>query len=70
MANAFNAKLNPCGVKLKAMFSSDISHWDVVNMEEVLQEAWELVEHDLVDTADFRNFAFANIANLRSSDFL
>ena len=64
VANAFNAKLNPGGVKLKAMFSSDISHWDVVNMEEVLQEAWELVEHDLVEVADFRNFAFANIANL------
>ena len=30
----------------------------------MLQEAWELVEHDLVEVADFRNFAFANIANL------
>jgi hypothetical protein len=31
-------------------------------MREVLEEAWELVEHDIVDEAGFRDFVFANPA--------
>ena len=29
------------------MFGSDISHWDVPDMTEVLEEAYEMVEHEL-----------------------
>ena len=29
------------------MFGSDIAHWDVPDMAEVLEEAYELVEHEL-----------------------
>jgi hypothetical protein len=31
-------------------------------MLEVLQEAYELVEHDLLTTDDFRDFVFTNVA--------
>jgi hypothetical protein len=42
------------------MFSSDIGHWDVPDMSEILGEAWELVEDGLIGEADFREFVFAN----------
>ena len=41
---AFNAKTNPMGAKFKAMMSSDIGHWDVTDMNEVVEEAHELVD--------------------------
>ena len=59
-AHAFNAKLNPYGARLKAMFGSDLAHWDVPDMAEVLGEAWEMVEHDFITEADFRDFMFTN----------
>ena len=36
---AFNTKLNPFGARLRAMFGSDVAHWDVPDMTEVLEEA-------------------------------
>jgi predicted TIM-barrel fold metal-dependent hydrolase len=60
VAWAMNAKMNPLGVKLQAMFSSDLGHWDVEDMTEILPEAYELVEHELVTEADFRDFVFGN----------
>ncbi len=65
--SAFNDRLNPMGVKLKAMFSSDIGHWDVQDIGEVLEEAHELVAHGHIDQGDFRAFAFGNIAELHAS---
>ncbi len=64
---AFNHRLNPMGSKLKAIFSSDIGHWDVEDISEVLEEAYELVEHAHIDEGDFRAFTFSNIADLHSS---
>jgi hypothetical protein len=60
VAWAMNAKMNPLGAKLQAMFSSDLGHWDVEDMTEILPEAYELVEHELVSEADFRDFVFGN----------
>ncbi len=60
VAWAFNRKTNPLGVQLRAMFSSDMGHWDVPDMTEVLCEAHELVEKDLIDADDFRDFVFTN----------
>ncbi|MGA2521747.1 MAG: amidohydrolase family protein [Acidimicrobiales bacterium] len=57
---AFNTRVNPFGSRLKAMFGSDISHWDVPDMSEVLDEAWEMVDHGLFTPADFRDFVFVN----------
>ena len=61
---AFNSKLLPFGARLNAVFSSDIGHWDVPDMTEVTEEAYELVEHGLINQDDFRDFVFANPARL------
>ncbi len=57
---AFNDKVNPFGARLGAMFSSDFGHWDVLDMREVLAEAYEAVEKGLLTEDDFRDFSFVN----------
>jgi predicted TIM-barrel fold metal-dependent hydrolase len=57
-AAAFATRTNPLGARLRAIFSSDIGHWDVPDMTEVLPEAWELVEDGLLSESDFRDFVF------------
>jgi hypothetical protein len=49
---------------LNAVFSSDIGHFDVPDMRQVLPEAYELVEDGLITSGDFRDFAFANAVRL------
>ena len=66
-AIAFNDKLNHFGVKLKAIFSSDIGHWDVPDMTKVLYEAREMVEHGHITEDDFRLFTFENTAEMHAS---
>jgi hypothetical protein len=61
---AFNSKVNPLGARLNAIFSSDIGHWDVPDMTEVTEEAYELVEHGIITEEDFRDFVFTNPAKL------
>jgi hypothetical protein len=46
------------------LFSSDISHFDVTDMTEVLEEAWELVEHDLICEPAFRRLTFSSTVAL------
>ena len=57
---AFHRGANPMGARLNAIFSSDIGHFDVPDMTEVVPEAYELVEHGLITEDDFRDFMFAN----------
>jgi hypothetical protein len=57
---AFNTKANPYGARFNAMFGSDISHWDVPVMADVLGEVYEMVEHELFSDGDLRDFVFAN----------
>ncbi len=64
VAWAFNSKVNPMGVRIKAMMSSDIGHWDVSDMSEVLEEAYELVEDGHITEEDFRDFTFTHAATL------
>jgi hypothetical protein len=42
------------------MFSSDMGHWDVPDMEAIVEEAFELVERGLVGEDDFRDFVCTN----------
>jgi len=63
-ATAFNTKANPFGAKIRAVFSSDIGHWDVPDMTEVTEEAYEMVEHGVMTEADFRDFVFTNPTTL------
>lgn len=57
---AFDTRVNPTGARLNAVFSSDIGHWDVPDMREVLEEAYGLVERGLISESDFRRFVFTN----------
>ncbi len=66
-AIAFNARMNPYRARLNAVLSSDIGHWDVPDMREVLEEAHELVDDGLMTAEDFRDFAFVNPAALWAS---
>ena len=63
VATAF-AHSNPRGTKLKAMFSSDIGHWDVVEQTGVVPEAYGLIEKGVLDEGQFRDFAFAHAAEM------
>ena len=63
---AFNSRLNHFDARLKAIFSSDIGHWDVPDISGVVLEAHELVEHGLLSEEDFREFMFANPARLHA----
>src|SRR5205807_2426327 len=53
--------------RLHPLFSSDVSHFDVTDMTEVLEEAWELVDHGMITPADFREFTFENAARLHTA---
>ncbi len=57
-------KTMPLGARINAIYSSDIGHWDVVDMRDPLPEAFELVEDGHITEADFRDFVFANAVRL------
>ena len=59
-ALAFDTRRNPLGARLRAIFASDVGHWDVPDVREVLPEAWELVEDGHATEADFRALTFEN----------
>lgn len=54
-------------LKLKPMLGSDISHFDVSDPSEVMEEAWEMVDHGLINKQDFREFTFTNAVQCYSS---
>src|SRR5437773_3595561 len=58
------SKHNPFGAKLNAIYSSDIGHFDVIDMRDPLPEAYELVEHGVITLDNFRDFTFANAVHL------
>ena len=59
---AFNTAVNPFGTALQVMLGSDIAHWDLPDVSEVLEEAHEMVDNDWIDRAAFRDFVFTNPA--------
>jgi predicted TIM-barrel fold metal-dependent hydrolase len=67
VAHAFNAKSTHGGAKLQALFSSDVSHWDVADMTETLAESYELVEDGMISEDDFRDFTFTNMVRLQAA---
>ena len=66
MPLAFSGAGVPFRAKVKAVLGSDIGHWDVPDMSEVLAEAHERVEEGLMTDADFRDFTFTNPATLHA----
>ena len=63
-ATGFNTKANPFGEQVRSVYSSDIGHWDVPDMTEVTEEAYELVEHGVISEDNFRDFVFTNPTTL------
>lgn len=57
---AFDTKVNPFGARLKVLFGSDIGHWDVPDITEVVEEAYELVEKEVITESDLKDFVFNN----------
>ena len=54
------------GVRLRPVFSSDFTHFDVPDFKEVIPEAFEMVERGFVTEQDFREFTFTNAARLHT----
>lgn len=54
------------GVRLRPVFSSDFTHFDVPDFKEVIPEAFELVEKGFINEQDFREFTFTNAARLHT----
>lgn len=54
----FDDKVNPYGARIKTLFGSDIGHFDVPDMREVLPETYEMVEDGLITASDLRDFVF------------
>lgn len=67
MPSAFDDARNPGRVRLRAIFGSDIGHWDVPLMDEVLEEVYEPVEEGVLHEADLRDFVFGNPVQLWTS---
>jgi len=65
-AVAFDTKLNHYKIRLNAMLGSDIGHWDVIDITNVLPEAWTLVDDELLTTDDFRDFVFGNAVDFHA----
>ena len=61
---AFDTKRNPYGACLRPVLGSDIGHWDVIEMDEVVEETYEMVEKGLLSTAQLRAFVFENPVRL------
>ena len=67
VAFAFDDHVNPMGARLRAMFSSDMGHWDVPDMKAILEEAYELVEKKILDEEQFHEFICVNPIRFYSS---
>ena len=52
--------------QFNAMFSSDISHWDVPDVRECVSEAYELVEDGHLNDDDFKDFMSTNPTRLHA----
>ena len=52
------------GFRLRPVFSSDFTHFDVPDFREVIPEAFEMVAKGFVSEQDFREFTFTNAATL------
>jgi len=61
---AFDTRRLPGDVPLCPIFSSDIGHWDVAHMHEVLPEAHEHLEKGWMDAQQFRAFMCDNAVRM------
>jgi predicted TIM-barrel fold metal-dependent hydrolase len=64
VARSLDGAGNPLGVAYRPLLGSDIGHWDVPHLEDVIPESHELVEDGLLSDAGYRAFAFENPVRL------
>jgi predicted TIM-barrel fold metal-dependent hydrolase len=57
---AFASRVNPFGATFNILLGSDIGHFDVHDMTEVLGEACEMVDKGLLSEENLRDFLFSN----------
>ena len=63
-SSAFDTTRNPFKARLNVVFGSDIGHFDVPDMREVLPEAYEMVEEEMITEDEFKDFVFTNAVKL------
>jgi predicted TIM-barrel fold metal-dependent hydrolase len=63
---AFATDVNPFGAVLQPVLGSDIGHWDVPDMRDVVPEAYELVDDGRLDADQFRAFTCDNPIRLHA----
>ena len=61
---AFDTGRLPGGVPLNPMFSSDIGHWDVAHMHDVLPEVMEHAERGWMNREQLRSFLCDNVVTM------
>jgi hypothetical protein len=66
VAWAFAEHVNPGHARLRPIFGSDISHWDVPDMTMPVREAHELVEEGVIDEQAFRELTYENPLRLHA----
>ena len=54
------------GIRLRPVFSSDFTHFDVPDFEDVIPEVYENIEKGYMSEQDFREFTFVNAAQLHT----
>jgi len=64
---AFDTRRAPGRVALNAVYGSDIGHWDVPDMSEVMHEVVEPLDEGLMSPDDFRAFVFENPVRLHAA---
>lgn len=67
IARALDGRGNPLGVTLRPVIGSDIGHWDVQRMSDVLPESRELVDDGLLSEDGYRRFTFEYPVRLHTS---
>jgi predicted TIM-barrel fold metal-dependent hydrolase len=63
-ALAFDTEKNALGAHFRVLLGSDIGHWDVPEVGNVLAEAYELVDDGLITERDFEELTFSNPVRL------
>lgn len=64
---AFDTNRLPGDQPMHPIFSSDIGHWDVAHMRDVLPEAYEHIEHGWMEPEQFRAFMCDNTIRMYRS---
>jgi len=64
LAWAFAERINPARARFRPIFGSDISHWDVPDMTEPVEEAFELVADGVIGAPEFEELMFRNPVRL------